>query len=220
MGGKRIKGNGELTTEQRSLPSFDRVSSHGSFDVVLTTGTGHEARVEVDENLLPYIITEVDGSTLSIRTKKNYSPRPTKHMRIYVTAPSFNSIGSYGSGNITGENLITAQEKVNLEVAGSGNISVNVNAPAVSANISGSGNIDVSGTAKEFRSSIQGSGNIHAGDMNTEKSKVQIAGSGSVEVSASNSLDVNIMGSGDVKYKGNATINSNIAGSGSVVKVN
>jgi hypothetical protein len=220
IGGKRVRGNGNLETEQRSLSNFDGVVSHGSFDITVSTGDSHTVNVEADENLLEYIETEVDGGTLRIKTKRGFNLRPRSDIRITVTAPNFNELSSHGSGNIKGKNLLKATENAKLHLSGSGNIDVDIEAPAVDAEIAGSGNISVSGSAKEFSGTIHGSGDIRAVDMQSEQSKVEIAGSGNVEVFATNKLDIRIMGSGGVKYKGDAQVNTSIAGSGSVSKLN
>jgi hypothetical protein len=217
--GKQVRGNGELTTDQRSVGSFDAVESFGSFNIEVSTGNDNTVKVEADENLLPYIETYTDGSTLKIKTKSGYSLRPRVRIRVIVAAPNFTSIVTNGSGNVNGQNKIVSSDDLNLEVNGSGNIDVDVEAESVESRISGSGNISLTGTAKKAENSIHGSGNIRAGNMQTEESKVEIAGSGDVQVHATSLLDVNIMGSGGVNYKGSATVNSRIAGSGSVKKI-
>jgi len=218
--GKRVRGNGNAQTEQRSVSSFEGVASFGAFDIVVKTGDAHSVEIEADENLLQYITTEVDGDVLEVSTRRGYNLRPRTKMTVTVTAPYYTELSSHGSGNIKGENLINSPKRVKVALYGSGNIHADMNAPAVKAEIAGSGNIFLTGAAKEFSSTIHGSGSIRAAQMQAETSDVQIAGSGDVEVFANNTLNVNIMGSGGVKYRGNAQINSKIAGSGSVTKLN
>lgn len=218
--GERVRGNGQPSTDVRSVRSFDHVASFGSFDIELTTGNEQSVKVETDENLQEFIETYVDGNTLKIKTRDGYSIRPRGHTKIYVTSPNYSSAIANGSGNITGRNQIMSNGKLKLEVNGSGNIEMDVKAETVETHIAGSGNINVSGSAKEGENSIHGSGNIRAGDLQTEESSVEIAGSGDVQVYATSKLDVNIMGSGGVRYKGDASVSSHIAGSGSVSKIN
>lgn len=219
IGGKRVRGNGNITTEQRSLSGFDGVESYGSFDVFISTASEPSVKIEVDENLQSLIETSVEGNKLQIRTKKGYNLRPSRDVRIFVSGPLFGTIATHGSGNIISENSINSNNTVNLRIAGSGSIEVELNAQSLSAEIAGSGSLKIAGTAKEFKSAIYGSGDIKAGKLETEKSQVEIAGSGSVEVFANNKLDVKVMGSGDVRHRGGASVSSQIAGSGSVIKI-
>jgi len=213
-----VRGNGSIRTEQRSVGNFNGVASHGSFDVYVSSGAP-SVKIEAEENLLPHIETRVNGNVLHIRTDREIWLRPTRQIKIFVSAPTFTSIHSYGSGDIIGQSTITDSSTLELGVSGSADIKMDVDAPAVTSEINGSGNIDLKGKTKSFKSEIRGSGDVRAMDLQSEEATVKIYGSGNANVSASVKLDVHVAGSGDVRYKGNAQVSSNINGSGSVKKV-
>ena len=219
VGGKRVKGNGNMRTEERPQTGFKGVESYGSFDLFVSNGPTATIKIEAEENLLPYIETHIDNDILKIDTKDGYWLRPQRSVKIFVTAPDYRRIRSYGSGNIIGENKIACTGKLDLGVTGSADIRMEVDAPEVDADISGSGNIQLNGQTKLFHGTVSGSGDVRAYDLKAEETRVRIAGSGNADVYASVSLDVNIAGSGDVRYKGDGKVNSNIAGSGNVKKV-
>ena len=220
IGGKRVRGNGNLVTQERTISGFEGVENYGSFDVTVVPSSTSSVKVEAEENLQQYIETYVDNNKLQIRTRNRYNLRPRREMKITVSGPVFTTITTNGSGNIVGQGLLnTNNGNVSLRVAGSGNIDVEMNASRVDSEIAGSGNIKVKGTSKEFEGGVYGSGNISAAGLQADESKVEIAGSGNVEVFALNKLDVRIMGSGEVKHKGTAQVSTNITGSGSVTKI-
>jgi len=220
IGGKRVRGNGNVVTQNRSLVGFQGIESLGSFDVTIIPSATSSVKVEADENLQQYIETEVENNKLQIRTRKGYNLRPRGDINIEVYAPLINLIETKGSGSVTGKGLIETQNSdVELKVAGSGNIDVEMNAARIDGEIAGSGNLNIKGTAKQFDGDVMGSGNIRAGNLKTEDSKIEIAGSGNVEVFANNRLDVRVMGSGEVRHRGSAQVSTKIMGSGSVVKV-
>jgi len=216
--GQRIRGNGNIRTENRTPGNFNSVASHGSFNVYVSTGSP-SVKIEAEDNLLPYIETYVDGSVLHVQTKDNYWLRPSRQVKIYVSSPDFNSIRSYGSGDIIGTSKVTDSSKLELGVNGSANIKMDVNAPNIDAEINGSGDISLTGETKTFNGEIRGSGNVKAMDLKSEAATVKIYGSGNADIFASLKLDVHVAGSGDVNYKGNAQVSSSIAGSGRVKKV-
>jgi hypothetical protein len=220
IGGKRIRGNGNLITQERAVTGYEGIDNYGSFDITLVPSSATSVKVEAEENLQQYIETHVVGNRLQIRTKNRYNIRPRRNIKITVSGPVFTSITTNGSGNIVGQGpLNTNNGRVSLKVAGSGNIDVEMNASRVDSKIEGSGNIYVKGTSREFEAGVYGSGNIRAANLQSEDSKVQIAGSGNVEVYATNKLDVEVMGSGEVKHRGSAQVNASITGSGSVKKI-
>ena len=218
VAGERIRGNGNLKMEERSPGAFKSVSSHGSFDVYVSSGT-QSVKVEAEENILPYIETYVDGSVLHVQSKDNVWLRPGRSIRIYVSLPDFESIRSYGSGDIIGQSKITNTSNLELIANGSANIKMDVDAPAIDAETNGSGDIDLKGSTKSCDGEIHGSGNIRAMDLKSENATIKIYGSGDADVYADAKLDVRVAGSGDVNYKGNAQVSSSIAGSGRIKKL-
>lgn len=218
IGGKRVRGNSNLTTSERSVGDFNGVNTSGSFDVYVSSGPA-SVKIEAEENLIPYIETFVEGNVLKIKTKQGFWLKTNRQVKIFVTAPSFSSIHSSGSGNIVSQGKISDSNKIELSVTGSADITVDLDAPEVKSEITGSGNVKLTGTTKTFSGEIRGSGDIKAYDLQSEDTDIQISGSGNADVSASVKLKVHIAGSGDVRYKGDPQLDSRIAGSGSVKKV-
>jgi hypothetical protein len=103
-------------------------------------------------------------------------------------------------GNNSPKLYITAPDLESFVVAG-----------AVSANLTGSGDslfIDIAGAAS-----------INAFDFTAKDVVVNVSGAGSVEVYASDTLDVTIGGVGSVNYKGGAELTRSVAGLGSITRV-
>ena len=220
IGGERVVGSGNVTTQDRSISGFSAVESSGFFDVYLSSGSTQNVRVEADDNLHEYIETTVNGNELEIDTRDGYRIKTNKDIKIYITSPEFNKVHLSGSGNIISQNQIKGNDKIDLSVSGSGNIKVDLHAPSVDAHMSGSGDVNLSGEARKFEGSLSGSGNIRAMDLKTEETSIRISGSGNADVFASTKLDVRVTGSGDVRYKGGVQqVTSNITGSGSVKKM-
>ncbi len=63
---QRIKGNGNIITQTRSVSSAEKIKCAGSYDVELTQGSPLSVKIEADENLQQYIVTDNDGDALSI----------------------------------------------------------------------------------------------------------------------------------------------------------
>jgi hypothetical protein len=218
VGGKRITGNNQVTTENRQVSDFTGVEVAGPYKVYLTQGNAFSVRVEAEENLMEYIITERDGDVLEIKTKRNYKIRSHRDMKIYVSAPNYRELQIAGSGGIWSENKLSHPSGINISIAGSGDVVVDVDAPRIHTEIAGSGSTILKGTTRDLKSEIAGSGDVRAFDLLSENAEVEIAGSGNVQVFASKQLDVSIAGSGDVVYKGGAQVKQSKAGSGTVKK--
>lgn len=214
-----ISGNGNVKTEQRNVSDFHSIKSSGSIDLEIKNGDNYSVTVEDDENLLPYIVTEVDNGVLKVRYKENTSVTGD-HAKVYVTGPSFNELTVSGSGDITSDGTIKSNEQITFSISGSGDIKVQVDAPAIKVSGSGSGDINLSGVTKNFDCGMSGSGDVNCKNLKSENASVHVAGSSDVHVYASMGLKVNVAGSGDVYYSGNPTSpDIRIAGSGTVQAV-
>lgn len=218
-GGHRVRGNGNLSEQTRNIGGFNAVEVEGGMDVVLIPGNTHTVRVSADENLLEYIKTEKKGTRLVISTRRRYNLDPKAGLKIYVTAPELREIDVTGSGTVTSQSRLVYNNRLSIDITGSGDVRLDVDAPEIQAEATGSGNTSLSGQTRSFRAAINGSGELRCFNLLSENTNVEISGSGSAEVHASKRLDIEINGSGSVAYKGNPSVNQDIAGSGDIRKV-
>jgi carbon monoxide dehydrogenase subunit G len=216
--GRRVRGNGHVTTETRRLGSYHNISLHAAVDVYLTQGPETAVVIEGEANILPYIIIEEDGGTLSIKQQDNTSYSSFHPIKVKLTAPNITALNVTGSGTINLVNTIDNEESITLSITGSGNIKGNIHTPDVKADVAGSGDIIISGETKNLEFEGNGSGDFKGKSLKAENATISISGSGDVEVNASVKLDANTTGSGDVNYYGNPNVTSNKTGSGSVRK--
>ena len=213
---QKVKGNGKLIQKTRNVSSFNGVGLSGSFDVFLVEGNEGKIELSVEENLEQYLVTEVKNGKLNIRWKKGTNIRTSRDTEVTVHFKKLNSVALAGSGDIVSRDMIKT-DKLDIAVAGSGDIKLELSAQAAKAAVSGSGDIQLSGSATEFEAAVAGSGDIEAYDLETEKAELKISGSGTVQCSVEKELVARISGSGDIKYKGNPRIEDiKVSGSGSV----
>jgi uncharacterized protein (AIM24 family) len=216
---RHIKGNGHVVSEDRNEKNFTGVQLSSSYDVYLTEGSSFAVKVEGEENILPHVKTRVENGQLIIGTENLISINTRREVKVYVTAPSFEKIYLTGSGDITGQTKLTNSSRFDLDVTGSGDMKLELDAPSIKANVTGSGDMQLSGETKQFNYKSSGSGDIKAHDLKSEETTVHLTGSGDARVFSSVKLEVSITGSGDVYYKGEGQVNMHISGSGDVRKV-
>ena len=216
---KTITGSGNVTSDERSLGSFTEIKCSGSYDVQLTQGDPASVKIETDDNLMPYILFDVDGNELHIHSKDNVSLKPTNKIKLIITTSKVEAFSLSGSGDVATTNKLTGADHLNLDISGAGTMHFDVNTPTIHSNISGTGDIFLTGETRNSKIEIAGNGNYHAEDLKAENASVHIAGSGDARLFADSTLDINIAGVGNVYYKGDASITQNIAGSGKIKKI-
>lgn len=217
---EKIKGNGKVVTVNRTTNDYDGIAVGGSFNVILIKGSEGKITIKGEENIIPFITTEINNGTLKINYKKNTNIRTTKRLTVTVTFKDIESVALGGSGNISSTAGIQASD-FNISLGGSGNIDLIVNSDTLNSKIGGSGNIKLKGNTNTFKCSIAGSGSINAYSLNVDEVNATIAGSGGIKTTVKNKIKAKIVGSGSIYYKGNPQeINKKSVGSGSVVDKN
>ncbi len=211
-----VRGNGKLVTETRDPGDFSGVSLSVSAELFISKGEECSVVIEAEENLMPYLETDVRNGRLTVRSNANITTR--EDIRIYVTTSDIEVLRTTGSGNINVLDRFSA-DRLNLEVLGSGNISVEISAREITSSIRGSGDIKLAGRCREHNISIMGSGDMRSDELESGVCKVSVMGSGNAYVWVNSLLDINIMGSGNVYYKGSPDISTRQMGSGRVRKL-
>ena len=191
---KKIKGSGNIISESRELNNFTSIMLLGSIDVNIKTSESNNCVVVADDNLIPYIKTEVIKNKLQISLNESYSSK--EKLVVNVNTPNYDEVSLSGSGNI---NILDFKNN-NLLL-----------------NISGSGNIIGNGEVETLVVKINGSGDVMSKEIISKSATITINGSGDAEVFASDSINAKINGAGNIEYFGNPeNVDSIINGSGDI----
>ena len=215
-----IFGSGVVAQENRTVNGFTRVVLAGEGTLHIEQGAVEELMVRAEDNFLPYIITEVRGGILEIRTRSNVDLKPTRPIEYHLTVVSLESIMLSGVGDIKVWDLMSPQ--LALTLSGVGNVEVNnLEADELDVALSGVGDFRVSGTVDVQRLNITGLGEYEARDLSSLDAEIIIAGNDNqtATVRVSDMLTVTINGNGTVFYIGDPFVDSDITGDGSVQQI-
>lgn len=187
--------SGPVTSEERDIPAITTVVLQTSGDLSISEG---EPRLVISaaSDALEHLTSEVQGDVLALGVTTGIM-LSLGTVRYELTVPDLEAITMDGSGDVEWTGL--AARRIEISVAGSGDVTL-------------------SGTAQELGIEIGGSGNVHGADLRAQAVDVVVRGSGDVDVSPVGSLSVDILGSGTVTYSGEPTLDTTIAGSGEVVR--
>lgn len=188
--GPRVNGDGPTTTRTLAWPGGEKLEVAIGADVTYTQGpnagivaTGPKGAVE----------------NLIVRDGELRFDRPMRHngdLKVVMTAPDVKEFHLLGSHNLS----IRDYKQDRLEVG-----------------LAGSGDVDVHGETQSFKLGIAGSGDVDAADLKVADAKVSIAGSGDATVGPTKNAEISIAGSGDVELTSHPdNLKSSVMGSGSV----
>jgi hypothetical protein len=216
---KRIRGNGNITTQTRSVGEFTGIDVSGNIDVYARQDSSSAVKVEADENLQQYIQTIDDGDVLRIKSEEGYNLRSSRTIKVYVSSAMFKKFEASGACDVFSEGRIASSSEIEFDLSGSCDITMDVNAPKISVDMSGAGSIKLKGQTKDFNVHGSGSTDIKSFDLLAENVDLDLSGAGDAEVYASSKLSGTISGAADVRYKGSAQTDIHTSGATSVKKI-
>jgi len=193
--GPRIRGSGVAATETRQVDSFTHVHLRGSADIVAQVGPETFVEVYGDDNLLPYVVTRVEGDTLVIEMERGNNYSFKRGLEVKLSAPHLEGVSISGSGEV--------------DVAG-------LHGEAFEARISGSGDFRASGEVDRLEASISGSGDMRLYELVAREAVLRISGSGDMRVHVLEDIDARVSGSGDISYRGDPRTSLKVSGSGDI----
>ena len=211
------EGFGPQVTRELFVPEFSNVALTISADLILAEGPDPFVEAKGEENIIDLIERDVHNDTWEIEFER--CVRNHDHLQIFATMPFFEEIVLSGSGDINSANTLT-NTNFDLVLTGSGEIDLDLETFQTDAVISGSGDIELTGISDDLDLTISGSGDFDSFGLESKTASIQITGSGSVELTVTETLNVVISGSGSVFFKGNPQLNVTITGSGQVVDAN
>jgi hypothetical protein len=207
------RGSGDLTSETREVDEFTGVALEGEGRVEIEVGDSSSLTIEAEDNLLPFLTSEVSGGVLVLDTTREVDP--TEDIVYHLTTTDVERLQVSGSGQIDAP--VVGGDAVAIGVSGSGEVRVDdATANDIRVDISGSGFVEIAGDADNLDVTISGSGSLDAEALTVMTAEVTIPGSGDVVIDVVDHLDVVVSGSGTVEYLGSPEVDSNITGSGSV----
>lgn len=192
--GPGIKGSGKMARDVRSVKPFKRVRISGGFEVLYQSGQEYRVDLSGDDNIIPWISSNVSGDELLLTTKKSFTTQ--SGIKIVVTAPTLQALTLDGSADVTLNDL---------------------RAPSFTLTATGSGDITASGQVGDLTLSVSGAGNIDARRLRSERATARILGSGDIHVHARQALRAEITGAGDITYYGRPqTVERRVLGAGDI----
>ncbi len=188
-------GSGVPATQARDVAAFSSVDLAGSNNVVIRVGDEQSVVVRADDNLLERVTTDVRSGQLVIANTPG-SFTTESPMSVEISVPTIDALTLSGSGNI----VVDGIEAESLVVT-----------------LPGSGTLTGSGTAAQLDVTVDGSGTVQFTQLVANDVQAAVGGSGSIFVTATNSLDASVSGSGAILYAGNPQdVTKNVTGMGAI----
>ncbi|MCE3264229.1 MAG: hypothetical protein K0R43_3308 [Pseudoduganella sp.] len=212
-----IKGNGSTATESRQIVSATGLRVENRYGVTMevevNVGGAPSLVIEGDSNLVPLVRTEVHGDTLRVYTDERL--QSSNRIRVRYTAPRLYNLESNGSVHTSVQGL--AGGPLQVLHSGSGRLEMRGQVDRLDLRHAGSGQLYADGLdSRNAKVNMSGSGRVNIGSVRGDALSVSATGSGSFYARGMvRSLEVQLTGSGSAQLGDLRADEANITSNGS-----
>ena len=212
-----VRGSGVIASEEREIANVTGVTLATMGDLTIELGEDEALRIEAEDNLLPYIHSEVKDGMLTIEVRKLGSFQPTKPIRYFLTVKELETINNSSLGSIHAPQL--RAKNFFVQISSTGNVSLEgLDAEALDVALDSNGALDIGGGKVETQEiTIDGSGGYQAGDLRSRAARVEINSLGEVTIWVMDLLDAHLTSNGSLSYYGDPKVTSEVTSLGKLI---
>lgn len=190
-----IHGNNIPATEKRPAAAFHTVNAKGAFDIDIQNQQSVKLTVTSDQNLLPYIITKVEGGTLYIYADRSICTK--RSLAIHIEGKDIQKIQSSGANDISYSKIQADKLEIIMDDAGE---------------------IHLSGKSNTLIARLSDAAEMDAENLLAEDAEISASGACDATVYASKKLNAVITDSATITVHGNPkTVTKKISAAGELV---
>lgn len=158
-----IEGSGNVITEKRNIESpFTKIQASTGVEVVLEQGAPSEIEVEVDDNLMKYIVTKVENGTLIVKIDGNINTMENAIIR--VKTKTIEGLESSSGASIKTINKLSGTS-LTLKTSSGSTIQADLEYEKVSCESTSGSEIKVSGKALALETKSSSGSEIEAQEL-------------------------------------------------------
>lgn len=225
----------------RKVANFNAISVSSAIDLYLTQSTTNKVAVSASsDEILDYIITEVEGGVLIIRLGENGSWFNWKKWgnyktKAYVSIKDINAITASGASDIHIINKIESP-KIRIKLSGASDLKGDISAGTIIYDLSGASEckssvdantiaitgdgaskIELAGRVDDLSVVISGASDAKLYNLNSKGAILKSSGASNIQATVAEILKANSSGASSIDYKGNPSVKeSNTSGASSI----
>lgn len=183
------RGSGEVKSETRQVAAFTRIEVGGGIGLTVRMGPAQPLEVRAQENILPLIVTEIQGDTLKISAKQAYTTSEGVSVTIVVPTLAGISMSGGSQGTVDG-----------------------IQGDSFTAELNGGAGLTAAGTADTVTLELSGGTRASLEKLAAKTISVEVSGGSTANVNASDEVSGSASGGSHVFVAGGARLNVQVSG--------
>jgi phage shock protein PspC (stress-responsive transcriptional regulator) len=192
--------------EMSEVQAFDEIELHGAFDVEVRRGDDYKVSFEGSDKIRNLYEFKNEGDRLVV----DYNGRMIENLfeigkiKIEVTLPNLKKIRAHGEGKIELRDF--ESENLTISLSGPVKLSGRGRATNIDINLSAKADMDLEGDAENMEASIDGGSHLDAFSFEVNHANVEVYGTSTAKVNATETLEMPEKSVNMIKYKGHPRV--------------
>ena len=204
---KTIKGSGYILTQQREVPVYNSIEVNGPLRIFATPDELRPVIIEADNNLFPYIKTEVRHDTLRMFIDREVYIETFAVMNIFLSIPNIANLKVENGANIDGSRTPWKNKATTIKAYPNTRIKWYIDTPMLNLTAEGNTVVTLNGNADTFSLNLEQGALLAASELKTKQASVTISGmSSKATIDVSDSISYDLSQKGRLIYKGTPQI--------------
>ncbi len=188
---QRLRGSGRIVEESRSVRDFSAIELSGAGSLVIVQGRTESLTIEADNNILPFVRSDIEGRTLVLGLDFRGSVSTSRRIRYQLSVRDLDDIQISGASDVSIDYLDTRELYVNMSGASSLRIAGIVDVQV----------IDMSGASR-----------FEGMDFESLATDVNASGASTAIVNVLDQLDARLSGASWVQFVGRPRVFESVSG--------
>jgi hypothetical protein len=199
--GSGIKGNKNVITKTRNLKKdFSKISASEGLEVIISQNNENSIKVQADENLHQYIITEVVDGILKLHTSKQLGKADSK--KVYINFKKITNLSSSSGSSIKSLNEINTRN-ISINATSGSNQNIYVATENLNCSSSSGASIKLKGKSSVINATANSGSYISAIDLKSSQCNTTTSSGASIKVYCSSEINSTASSGSSIKFDGN-----------------
>jgi len=210
--------SGKLIREKKDLDPFTSISISGNANLFIKTGTQEQLNIETDPQYISQVKAEVQDGRLSLEPNNDNEIPSSAPINYYLTVNHIDRIEITGGSTVSSKDTLSGEQFL-LEINGNGKADLKLKVNKLDTTIAGAAQIKLQGSVTEQFITVNGMCMFDGRKLNSKNATVVLNGSSTINLHATQVLDIKIAGNGKVQYSGHPQISQEIRGGGEIIPI-
>ena len=206
------RGSGRITHEERELGGFTALEVGGAIEVTLEQGRPPRLLIDVDDNLLGEIVSEINGETLKLRPRRRFS---ATHLRLVLQAWKIDTLEISGASTVEAQAFVC--KTLQATVGGASHFRIpTFTAERLALEVTGASRVAVGGRANDLALEASGASVVDLSAFEVRRARAELSGASVAQVWVADVLQGQASGASSLRYRGDPALKVERSGGASV----